>query len=227
MVKAWQYGDAHESYPIEVSEGWAVGEHLFICADIHTGSGQATLAHFIDTPDYAYVDPPWTQGVFQGFYTKAGYSDKVNFLSFLETLCYTLVDVRYDCFIEMGKDNVEQLIQLIESSHGEIVNHSFITYYNDRPCRLLQAVWGEMTLLTLNEMSGLDDAITPFKAAKLIRAKAGTGATLFDPCAGKGLTAKAAIQEGLNFIGVELHPRRLAWAIKYAVEATGEPARRI
>lgn len=126
MVKAWKYGNVHEDYPIGVNEGWAVGEHLFICADIHTGSGQATLAHFMDTADYAYVDPPWTQGVFQGFYTKAG-----------------------------------------------------------------------------------------------------PGATLFDPCAGRGLTAKAAIQEGLNFIGVELHPRRLAWAIKYAVEATGERAERV
>jgi len=46
--------------------------------------------------------------------------------------------------------------------------------------------------------------------------------TLFDACTGKGLTTQAALQTGLRFVGTELHPRRLAWAIKRAANYTGQ-----
>ena len=44
----------------------------------------------------------------------------------------------------------------------------------------------------------------------VIESVAVPGALVFDPCCGKGMTARCAIRSGMRFAGVELNPKRAA-----------------
>ena len=225
--KKWLYGDAHESYPISRNEIWSVGDYEFKCVNLY----DIDKIPFNGNIDYAYLDPPWNQTNLQSFHTKAELSQWVSFRKFIPHLCNLLSEVKHDVFIEMGKQRLGFLMQEIEKSGGEVLNVWNITYYKKRHCRLVRACWGTPQLTDSIyaglDFEGMDDEKTPLHVARAIAKitvmeDPENRPTLFDACTGKGLTTQAALQTGLRFVGTELHPRRLAWAIKRAANYTGQ-----
>lgn len=224
--KRWLYGDAHESYPIMPNECWAVGEFEFKCANLY----DLDEIPFKGDIDYAYVDPPWNQTNLQSFHTKAELTKWVSFRKFIPHLCKLLSKVKHDVFIEMGKQRLTFLIQEIEKSGGEVLDVWDIKYYKKRDCHLVRACWGTPQLTDSIyaglDFEGMDDEDTPLAVARAIarisvQEDPKNRPTLFDACTGKGLTTQAALVTRLRFVGTELHPRRLAWAIKRAANYTG------
>lgn len=51
--------------------------------------------------------------------------------------------------------------------------------------------------------------------ATMLAAVATPGALVFDPCCGKGLTARCAVRLGMRFAGVELNPHRAEYAQRW------------
>ena len=223
----WLYGDAHESYPIKLNECWTIGDHEFYCVTLHDLNELPSAKEI----DYAYVDPPWNQSNIQSFYTKAEREELAYFRKFIPHLCKLLSAVKDDVFLEMGKQELQYLIREVEKSGGEVLDTWNITYYRKSPCYLLRVCWGTPQLTDSIhaglDFEGMDEEYTPAHVAQAIakisvKEDPTNRPTLFDACTGRGLTTQAALQAGLQFIGTELHPRRLAWAIKRASNYTGQ-----
>ena len=70
------------------------------------------------------------------------------------------------------------------------------------------------------ELNGMDDEHTPGIA---IEHSSEEGDWVFDPCTGLGCTARHAQRLGRRFLGLELHPRRLANTLAQLIIDGDEP----
>jgi len=208
MVKTWNYGAIWEDYPIEVGQVWKIGQHRIRAGDLM--DDEAFEWALSQEADFMYVDPPWTQSLISGFYTKAGkQGEGPNFWKFMERVVEVASRVKYRAWIEMGNQNIDRLKTLVEARGGVVLEDWAVTYYKKHPSRLIEVLWHDPISHEL-DLNGVDDGETPFKVCSLLP----VGSKVLDVCAGKGLTAEAALRYGHTFIGLELNPRRLAHSIK-------------
>ena len=200
------YGNAHEEFPIE--KDWAIGENRFRVGDIM--NEEDFIWATSQGPDYVYVDPPWNQSNIGSFYTKAGKQKQgPKFHGFINRLIQFLKCVKYDCFVEMGSQNIDEFTALSESAGFTIANIWETTYYRTRPARLVQMSLSQPTVEGL-ELTGMWDKYIPWQVCEKLPANS----LVMDVCTGKGLTALASVSAGHRFAGLELNPRRLAHAVQ-------------
>ena len=179
---------------------WASGPHTYICSSAFACRrlGGATLV---------YSDPPWSQGNLASFRTKAGLGRADHTWLDLYGRIVELAELR-PCFIEGGlaqSATVQAMLaQAIAGQAGYETRCWPITYYRRHPAVLHYAgpAIGEL------DPAGLDDDDTP--GYVLSRFPAGEVA---DPCAGRGLTSRAAHKAGWSSVSVELHPQRMSAAM--------------
>lgn len=226
---AWLYGGAHKQFPVAEGDVWQIGQHLLGCGDICKGDGLKMLAlskrTFGELPAMTYVDPPWNLGNINSFRTKAGVAGReTDFGAFLNSLIGTLRPLPGEAYIEMGKQNCKMLCELIKDSGGEVYETWDITYYRKNPCKLIRAKWNGLQGPFDGRFGSMDDEDTPALAIAL---SSGIAQTVFDPCAGRGLTAVTAHNLGRRFVGLELSPYRLAEAIAKLHRLMDAPAERI
>lgn len=204
-----KYGDAFEKCPIPYNQVGHIGHHRFLAGSLLDEKVRHWIAR--EEPEIAYVDPPWNQAMVTSYYKKAGIAGSYKFWDVLEAILQVLSTVRFDSFIEIGKEHVEELGQRIEQSGGMVFKTWEVTYFRDRLSYLIHACWnGSLYEQFRNEdFSGIDDGQLPYKICSLLP----RGTTILDPCTGKGRTARAALKYGLRFIGTELYDRRLAHAV--------------
>mgnify|MGYP003136324766 FL=1 len=204
----WKYGTAWEDYPIELGQVWEINDHRVRAGDLMDGDSFDWVLS--QEADFMYVDPPWTQSLISGFYTKAGKQGQApDFWQFMGRVVEVASRVRCDSWIEMGNQNIERLKSLVESRGGSVMADWDVTYYKKHPSRLLQVSWGQPKVIGL-DLGGLDDDLTPFKVCEALPSRS----RVLDVCAGRGRTAMAAVSQEHTFIGLELHPRRLAHAVQ-------------
>ncbi len=210
MVKTWEYGTVWEDYPIEAGQVWEIGQHRVRAGDLMDDEAFAWTLE--QEPDFMYVDPPWNQSNISSFFTKAGRRGLApDFWQFMGRVVEVASRVKYSSWIEMGNQNIDRLKALVENRGGVVLEDWKVTYYKKHPSRLIEVMWNEPTIEGL-DLNGVDDSETPFKVCSLLPA----ASKVLDVCAGKGLTAEAALRHGHTFIGLELNPRRLAHTIKKA-----------
>ncbi len=223
MAKVWRYGDAGDRWKVGTGDVWAAGNHILGCGDIEHGYAERLMAKF-GAPDITYVDPPWSQGNAKSFYTKAGLVyPETGFILFLQKLIDVVRVTKGPVYIEMGKQHVDDLQTIIINSGGKVLNVWGVTYYRKYPSFLVRAVWGDHKYTPDVNLTSMDDDDTPSAAITYDSAKS---ALVFDPCMGRGLTCRSAHQLGRRFVGLELHPRRLACAVDWLSEQ-GEAPRRL
>ena len=215
MVKVWTYGNAGDRWPVAPGDVWKAGEHVLACGDIENGAGEE-LVRTHGVPDLVYTDPPWTPALATGFRTKAGVPRQVDFEGLLERL----VSVVSSCalgpvFIEMGLRWADRLSGMVQAAGGWEVRRWPITYYRTKPAVLLLFSFGWDAPCDRLDFTGLDDEHTPMAALDYYGYE---GALVLDPFAGRGLTSEAANNKGCRFLGLELHPRRLAVALAMLAE---------
>jgi hypothetical protein len=223
MTKTWDYGDAGDRYPVKTGDIWRVGPHILACGDLELSHAQKLLTVYVQSPHMTYVDPPWTPSLLTGFRTKANLSKGQPFDTFLDRLIASIKTTQGDCYIEMGNQHINLLRAKVEAAGGTIEADFRITYYKRKPARLIRATFGYSRGASF-ALDGLDDEDTPRKA---IAESTVPYEWVWDPCTGKGLTAVAAASLGRRFIGLELHPRRLAVAIERLVQTTGQAAQAV
>ena len=204
----WEYGKVWEDYPIEVGQVWEIGDHRVRAGDLMDDDAFEWVLN--QDADFMYVDPPWNQALISGFYTKAGRrGEGPDFWEFMERVVEVARSVKYTAWIEMGNQNIDRLKALVETRGGTVTDDWAVTYYRTHPSRLIQVSWNDYVVLGL-ALYGVDDGMLPYRVCEALP----TGSRVLDVCAGRGLTAKAALKSGHTFIGLELHPRRLAHAIQ-------------
>jgi hypothetical protein len=214
MPVRWTYdGSGGTRYPVEPGQVWQAGRHRLICGDLQTGAAFDLMTRF--KPDLVYTDPPWNAGNAASFRTKAQMPGKVDFPAFLHHLVVAINCVRRYAFIEMGRQNAELLERMIVFSGGTVLARWPITYYRHNPCELFCASWTGQPRPEC-DLKGLDDDVTPFYALEAVRKP---GDLVFDPCTGRGLTARTAEKLGLTFLGLELSPWRMSAALSSLADA--------
>jgi hypothetical protein len=158
-----------------------------------------------------YTDPPWGEGLLRYWRTHNGeLGSKVVWRDFLETLAQVVhASIATDghIFIEMGLAWADELSAVMaDAGHQEVARWHGLYGSPKRP----HAIW--------YSGPGVDADLSDLGGVRLVRtALASCGLSdglVFDPCCGKGTTARAALGMGLRFAGVELNPRRAAVTAK-------------
>lgn len=196
-----------------------IGDHVVASGDIQAGDAERLLSRMGVLPDITYSDPPWGVGLAKQYRNKAQMPNPdLDWQEFVSSFLNAIKVTRYDCFIEMGKKWSEGLLNSIGSSGGTVLATYDIVYYRTRPCDLHHVRWGEESLEPYSDLpTGLDDEKTPQWA---LSDRGATDLTVFDPCMGKGLTAKAAVKCGHRVLGMELNPERLSHTISFLESVT-------
>lgn len=158
-----------------------------------------------------YSDPPWGQGNLRYWRTYAGDRTVPDWTAFVATLMSVVSAVRAPgghVFLETGTRWEEEITDAM-AAHGMHVTQRWTCMYGSpkRPNVLLHS--GAPVDVDPTGMSGV--AMTSL----VVGAVARRGALAFDPCCGKGMTARAAVRHGMRFSGVELNPKRMAVTEKW------------
>lgn len=213
MTKKWDYGGAHDRYPIQEGEIWSVdgGKGKLKVHDLYN-----PLPDFMKEADMVYVDPPWNLSNVNTFYTKADKrGEHTNtFTEFYKQLFKQINEINPDVlYMEIGSQNVNKFVEEFENLFPYVQTWE-ITYYKRNPCYLIR---GSKTSPTEFDFSGMDDEDTPRKAMSLEKP-----ACVADLCMGRGLIAETAYLNNIKFAGTELNKKRLAVTIEKIAKKGGK-----
>lgn len=155
--------------------------------------------------DITYSDPPWGPGNLMYWRTHNGESKRPDWSEFLRNFCFIVTSNTQPTghvFVEMGLRWVDELAEVMRQ-HGRPEVARFRCLYGPNP-KLPNVLWysGPGTTTDPSGLSG----VTMTKTA--LQGVARPDALVFDPCCGKGMTARCALRLGMRFAGVELNPKR-------------------
>lgn len=182
-----------------------VGPHRVSIGSINGSPVRQMLAG--KSVDVMYVDPPWGDGHMKLFMTlarrQAGLSERPEpFDALLDGLMQLMGHVTGVVYIEMGlrwEGQVEALMQ----DHLANVTVKHYRYQRTRPFAILAGTRdGSRPPMPLTHLQGpalVSDAL-----------KRSGGFSVLDPCCGKGMTARAALENQMVFYGNELNAVRAA-----------------
>jgi hypothetical protein len=215
------YDAAWKRYPVAPGEIWRVGPHVVLCGDHEAGAWEALRTRFPARPVMTYVDPPWTPALATGYRTKAGAPHRVDFPGLLRRIASVATWATGAIYVESGTQYEQAMVDAFLRA-GPGLRHVLtwpITYYQTRPARLhLFSPPSYEIPERLPLFDGCDDEDTPSLA---IQHASRAGDLVFDPCTGQGLTAETAAALDRRFIGIELHPGRMARALSRLATAQG------
>lgn len=210
------YGAEGDAFPVRPGDVWRCGPNRIACLDLEDRpramAWQDELAR-AGGASMAFVDPPFNAALARGFRTKAGVDGAVGrpvtfgvlLTAVLEALSVVVKDG--PVWIEMGLPERSRVVEALRSSGWPGVESWSATYGGHNPCAIIRAARQEADRLEASGPAGRDDSVLPSFA---IARDARPGGVVYDPCAGRGLTATAAFQAGRVFVGSELAPRRVS-----------------
>jgi hypothetical protein len=136
--------------------------------------------------------------------------------AFIDLFCRvvaTSIEPGAHIFVEMGLRWVDELASAM-AAVGIRESERWTCYYGNP--KLPNVLWYSGPGTTTNPEGKSGVAMT--KCA--LEGVAKPSALVFDPCCGKGMTARCAVRLGMRFAGVELNPKRAAvtqsWLDKHA-----------
>jgi len=227
MVKysSYKYTNKHELYPVEVHDIWKVGNHYFLCSDAEdTATNNQLLKELLkeQPPTLMYADPPWGESNAATFRTKAGVDRGIkNYDLLIESFLTPAIENNLLCYMENGRKWEQRAVNIVGKIGGQVTGSWEITYYRNKPCVLIAADFRETPESDHPEFSGLDDEDTPTLALQ-----SRPVGTVYDPCSGRGLTARSAEKQGWHSVNRELSVWRMAEAMHSVSQLNGlEPER--
>jgi hypothetical protein len=217
------YDSAWSKWPVKHGHVWRVGEHVIACGDHEHHAADVLIERFPEQPVMTYVDPPWTPALASGYRTKAGVPHRVDFPGLLRRVLRAACWASGAIWIESGVQHEQAMLEAGSHADLERLASWETTYYKTRPARLhlFKHAGAPLDVGTM-DFTGMDDEDTP---AVAITATSRPGDLVFDPCTGQGLTAETAAMMGRRFIGIELHPGRMARALDRVAAVGGETPR--
>lgn len=212
MTKKWNYGGAHDRYPIEENEVWSVDgdKGKLKVHDIYN-----PLPDFMKEADMVIVDPPWNLANLNTFYTKADKrgEHKNTYNEFYKQL-FKQIDVINPevLYTEIGKQNVNNFVEEFKKRFPYVQTWK-ITYYRKHPCYFVR---GSKHGPTEFDYEGWDEWDAILKALEIEDYNC-----VADLCMGRGLVAVGAYDNGKRFVGTELNKKRLAVTIEKIAKKGG------
>jgi hypothetical protein len=158
-----------------------------------------------EVPLVLYCDPPWGPGLLAMFRTMNGQpeheTDWPGFLSLLADVAH--FSRATHVFIEMGPRWIDELAATMERA-GFREAARWRMLYGQRKKPLPCFLWYSGPGAPCDPIDMFGEPAT----RHVIDSVAVPGALVFDPCCGKGMTARCAVRAGMRFAGVELNPKR-------------------
>jgi hypothetical protein len=171
-----------------------------------------------ERPHITYCDPPWGPGLLTMFRTMTGENDyQADWPGFLELLATVIADSQSaHIFLEMGPRFVDEMASVM-TAHGLPECNRWEVLYGS-PKRT-SSIWysGPGAPCNPSGMSGVK------MTRHVLESVSRPSALVFDPCCGKGMTARCAVRAGMRFAGVELVPVRAQVTIDWL--AKNDPSR--
>jgi len=156
-----------------------------------------------------YSDPPWGEGNLKYWRTHNGQcGHPVSWERFLETIADVLrvaIAPNGHIFLEMGCRWADELSRKM-SSAGFPERARWTCLYGPAAKPLPNVLWYSGPGVSCNPSGLRGEPMT----RHVIGSVATPGALVYDPCCGKGMTARCAVRAGMRFVGTELNPKRAA-----------------
>ena len=208
------YGPDADRFPVKDEERWIAGSHTFICSDLMDESARVWEEIANEYPLLVYCDPPYDQTKARWF-AKAAERQPYDYLALYERVLG--LGLLHPTYVECGKNHRSEIVSIMRSAWNVYWE---ITYDGKTPAWLLYAGPGAPLFSTNHEKP--DNMDTP----GLVMAAYAAGGTVFDPMAGRGLTADHAERRGWRSINNELNPRRVSAALsrlskRYGIKVDG------
>lgn len=185
---------------------------VLVCADLLTEADRIRL-ELPARVDAVYSDPPWTPGNEKYWRRHAGVGDGRGYAAFLaawHAVTAMCVQRGAEHVLVEQSENAGHRQAFLDARAGWNLPQSkeWIVAYGrpSRPNRLLHFSWRALTA----DPSGMSGQEMTLRACVGLHLP--PGATIVDPCMGRGMTSRIAHILGWQFFGVELNPRRLAVA---------------
>lgn len=162
--------------------------------------------------DLVYGDPPWGPGNLMYWRTQNGETARPSWPAFLNTLASSVRRAAAPgahVFLEMGVRWVDELARAMEAVGVPETARWSVQYGNPRRPNVL---WYAGPGAPCDPTSMAGEPMTMHVLATVAR----PCALVFDPCTGKGMTARCALKLGMRFAGIELNPNRAAVAQRWA-----------
>jgi hypothetical protein len=161
--------------------------------------------------DIVYSDPPWGSGNLKYWRTMNKENIEVDWEEFLLLFCSIVASntkTGAEIFVEMGCRWVDQLAEQM-SAVGIRETQRIECTYRGGAKRYPNILWHSGTDIDLDYRDGGVTMTREVLASVVL-----PGGVVFDPCCGKGMTAKCAFRLGMGFVGIELNPKRAATALE-------------
>lgn len=156
-----------------------------------------------------YSDPPWGEGNLKYWRTHNGQvGHPVSWSRFLGTLTEVVtvaIEHGGHIFLEMGCRWADELSRHMECA-GFPERARWGVLYGPASKPLPNVLWYSGPGATCDPTGLRGESMT----RHVIDAVAEPDALVYDPCCGKGMTARCAVRAGMRFCGTELNPRRAA-----------------
>lgn len=166
------------------------------------------LPAFMHDADLVFVDPPWTLGNLNCFYTKAGRDDhQKSFQDFYDRLFAVIAEIGpKTCYIEIGKDFLAEFLLGAKKIFRSVTFYNSSYYHRkDRLCYVIRASNRRRKL----PLDGMDEEdIIQWVCANEEYECIG------DPCVGLGLVAINAYANNRRFVVTELNHKRLSFTLE-------------
>lgn len=165
---------------------------------------RAELALAGERSEIVYSDPPWGPGNLMYWRTKNDETNRPSWPDFLATFCAVVAASSRPVghvFVEMGTRWIDDLANAM-AAHGLTETARWAVRYGNpqRP----NVLWYSGPGVSCDPTGMSGEPMTQH----VIDSVAVPGALVFDPCCGKGMTARCALRAGMRFSGVELNPDR-------------------
>ncbi len=211
---------ALERFPVTPgSEHW-IGPHLVTCYDLETHHDQVVRAANSlppAPPALLYTDPPWGQANASSFRRKADLEGAANYVAFRRALCRIIAELGAPAVVEMGLRWVNDWRYELQNLGCPVVHVVQGTYYRTKPMAYIIVAPRPLAHRLGAALTGVDDDRSPGYAIDTVAPP--PGSVIFDPCCGRGLTARYTVSRGHHFLGNELAPYRAAATLAFLDEA--------
>jgi len=206
-----------------ISEVHTIGVHRVAVGDVQRGAVREFMRG--ERAAIVYSDPPWGEGNLRYWRTHAKDTSRPMWSEFVEEWTSSVSAALIPggaMFVEMGLRWADSFSDSL-ASVGRPVTARWTTLYGP-PSKLLPValLYSGPTLRDAFDPSPLRGPTLPREcvreAAHAMRLDALPSefrGAVFDPCCGKGYTARAAVASGMMFRGIELNPKRAAVTVEW------------
>lgn len=154
-----------------------------------------------------YSDPPWGPANLKYWRHHNGQTghpvDWPGFLTILSRVVVETLSPGGHVFLEMGCRWIDELSEVMLKT-GFPEAHRWNIMYGPKSKPLPNMLWYSGPGTSCNPEGMRGEPLTQH----VINSVASPGVLVFDPCCGKGMTARCSVKSGMRFVGCELNPKR-------------------